>query len=254
MQIVKNTSERRLILKNFSYGGRNNYGVITSRHRGGGCKRKYRLIDFKRKKDNVPGHVVSISYDPNRNVRIALLHYEDGEKSYILCPRLLKLGSIVYSGDSVPFEIGNCMQLSVMPLGTLVHNIELTPERGGQIVRSAGTSAQIIAKEGNFVTLKLPSSEVRFVNGRCRATIGQLSNFNAYNVIVGKAGRTRWSGKRPHVRGSSMNPVDHPHGGGEGRCPIGRSRPLTPWGKPALGIKTRRKRKYSDSYIVRRRK
>jgi len=254
MQIVKNTSEKRLILKNFSPAGRNNRGVITSRHRGGGCKRKYRLIDFKRNKSNMPGKVVSIEYDPNRNVRIALLFYEDGEKSYILCPRLLKLGSVVYSGNSVPFEVGNAMPLSVIPLGTIVHNIELTPGRGGQIVRSAGTSAQIIAKEGNFVTLKLPSSEVRLINRKCYATIGQLSNFNAYNSIIGKAGRTRWLGIRPHVRGSAMNPVDHPHGGGEGRCPIGRARPLTPWGKPALGMKTRKRKKYSDSYIVRRRK
>lgn len=254
MKLVKNTSERRLLLKNFSTGGRNNFGVITARHRGGGCKRKYRLIDFKRNKSNIPGKVMAISYDPNRNVRIALLFYEDGEKSYILCPRLLKLGATVYSGKSVPFEIGNAMPLSVMPLGTLVHNIELTPGRGGQIVRSAGTSAQIIAKEGNFVTLKLPSGEVRFINKNCYGTIGQLSNFNAYNISITKAGRTRWMGKRPHVRGSSMNPVDHPHGGGEGRCPIGRARPLTPWGKPALGVKTRKRKKYSDSYIIRNRK
>nr|BCG67724.1 ribosomal protein L2 [Haptophyceae sp. NIES-3900] len=254
MQTFKNTSEKRLILKNFSSGGRNNRGVITARHRGGGCRRKYRLIDFKRNKYNVPAKVVSIEYDPNRNVRIALLYYQDGEKAYILCPRLLKLGSTVYSGPGTPFEIGNSMPLSLIPLGTLVHNIELRPGRGGQIVRSAGTSAQIIAKEGNFVTVKLPSSEVRLVNKKCYATIGQLSNFNAYNVILGKAGRARWLGRRPHVRGSAMNPVDHPHGGGEGRCPIGRARPLTPWGKPALGLKTRKRNKYSDSYIVRRRK
>ena len=254
MQKVKNTSKKRLVLKNFSTAGRNNRGVITARHRGGGCKKKYRLIDFKRNRYNVPAKVVSIDYDPNRNVRIALLHYEDGEKAYILCPRLLKIGSTVISGLSATFDVGNAMPLSVIPLGTLVHNIELSPNRGGQIVRSAGTSAQIIAKEGNFVTLKLPSSEVRLVNKKCFATIGQLSNFNAYNVILGKAGRSRWLGIRPHVRGSAMNPVDHPHGGGEGRCPIGRARPLTPWGKPALGLKTRKRNKYSNPYIVRRRK
>ena len=237
----------------FGAAGRNNRGVITARHRGGGCKRKYRLVDFKRNRYNVPARVVSINYDPNRNVRIALLHYEDGEKSYILCPRLLKIGSTVISGLSVPFDVGNAMPLSVIPLGTLVHNIELAPNRGGQIVRSAGTSAKILAKEGDYVTLRLPSKEIRLIRKECFATIGEVSNNEAFLVQSGKAGRTRWLGKRPTVRGSVMNPCDHPHGGGEGRAPIGRSRPLTPWGKPALGIKTRKTKKASNAYILRRR-
>lgn len=251
---IRPKSKKVLMLKNFSAKGRNNRGVITSRHRGGGNKKKYRLIDFRRNTHTIPARVMSIDYDPNRNVKIALLYYKSGEKKYILCPRLLKLGSIIYSGINVPLEIGNSLPLSSIPLGMLVHNIEITPGRGGQIARAAGTCAQIIAKEGNYVTLRMPSSEVRLINKNCYATIGQLGNFNFNLLSIGKAGRSRWLGRRPKVRGSAMNPVDHPHGGGEGRCPIGRSRPLTPWGKPALGIKTRKNNKYSNSLIIRSRK
>jgi len=245
--------ERHLVIKKHKASGRNNQGRITTRHRGGGHKQKYRVIDFKREKRNLEGSVISIAYDPNRNSRIALIYYKDGEKRYILQPALLKVGDKISSGQDAPLEIGNALPLESIPLGTQVHNIELTPGRGGQLVRSAGGSAQVIAKDGTFVTIKLPSNEVRMVRKNCYATIGQLGNIEHNNIISGKAGRTRWLGIRPTVRGIVMNPCDHPHGGGEGRSPIGRARPVTPWGKPALGVKTRTKKRYSDFYIIRRR-
>jgi len=235
-------------------GGRNNQGVITVRHRGGGHKQKYRLIDFKRNKHNISGKVVSINYDPNRNARIALIQYSDGEKRYILHPNELSVGNTVQSGEDVPIQIGNSLPLKNIPLATEVHNVELNLYQGGKIVRAAGTSASIVAKVGNYVTLRLPSKEIRLVFKECYATIGRVGNIDAYNVVLGKAGRKRWLGYRPQVRGVVMNPCDHPHGGGEGRSPIGRTRPYTPWGKPALGIPTRLKNKYSDSFIIRRKK
>jgi len=216
-------------------------------------KKQYRIIDFKRNKHNIEALVASIEYDPNRNARIALLHYKDGEKRYILHPNNLKVGDIVNAGSSPSLSIGNALPLSEIPLGTSIHNVELIPYRGGQIVRAAGTSAKILAKEGNYVTLRLPSKEIRLIRKECFATIGEISNNDAFLVRSGKAGRTRWLGKRPTVRGSVMNPCDHPHGGGEGRAPIGRSRPLTPWGKPALGMKTRKNKRKSNQYILRRR-
>ena len=234
--------------------GRNNRGVITCRHRGGGHKRLYRIVDFYRNKHNIPAKVASVEYDPNRNARISLLHYQDGEKRYILHPAGLEVGATVISGPEAPFEVGNALPLGNMPLGTTVHNVELVPGKGGQIVRAAGTGAQVVAKDGNFVTLKLPSTEVRMVRRECYATIGQVGNGDVRNASLGKAGRKRWKGRRPEVRGSVMNPVDHPHGGGEGRAPIGHSGPMTPWGKPALGAKTRKKRKASNALIVRRRR
>ena len=252
-EITTNKPEKSLIRKNHRSKGRNNRGVITIRHRGGGHKRKYRLIDFRRNKYNVEATVASIEYDPNRNARIALLNYSDGEKRYILHPNDLTVGSKILSGTTVVASVGNSLPLSEIPLGTAVHNIELIPNRGGQIVRAAGTSAKILAKEGNYITLRLPSKEIRLIRKECFATVGEISNNDAFLVQSGKAGRTRWLGKRPTVRGSVMNPCDHPHGGGEGRAPIGRSRPLTPWGKPALGVKTRQKKKLSDAYILRRR-
>ena len=252
-EITKDKPEKSLIRKNHRKKGRNNRGVITIRHRGGGHKKRYRLIDFKRNKHNVEATVASIEYDPNRNARIALVYYEDGEKRYILHPNNLNVGDKIISGASAPLNIGNNLPLENIPLGTSIHNIELIPKRGGQIVRSAGTSAKILAKEGDYVTLRLPSKEVRLIRKECFATIGEVSNNEAFLVQSGKAGRTRWLGKRPAVRGSVMNPCDHPHGGGEGRAPIGRSRPLTPWGKPALGMKTRKTKKASNAYILRRR-
>jgi large subunit ribosomal protein L2 len=234
--------------------GRNNRGIITSRHRGGGHKRLYREIDFRRNKIGIPANVATIEYDPNRNARIVLLHYQDGEKKYILHPKGLKVGETIISSLNATISTGNTLPLSNIPLGTEVHNIELHPGRGGQLARSAGTSAQIVAKEGNFVTLRLPSAEVRLVSKNCWATIGQVGNPDVNNLTIGKAGRNRWLGKRPKVRGVVMNPVDHPHGGGEGRSPIGRSRPVTPWGRPALGQRTRKSKKYSNSLIIRRRK
>jgi len=252
-EITKTKPEKSLIQKNHRNKGRNNRGVITIRHRGGGHKRRYRIIDFGRKKHNVEAVVASIEYDPNRNARIALLHYRDGEKRYILHPNNLNVGDMVSSGSGRILQIGNALPLEEIPLGSSVHNIELVPNRGGQIVRAAGTSAKILAKEGDYVTLRLPSKEIRLIRKECFATIGEVSNNDAFLVQSGKAGRTRWLGKRPTVRGSVMNPCDHPHGGGEGRAPIGRTRPLTPWGKPALGIKTRKKKKASDAYILRRR-
>ena len=252
-EITKIKPEKSLIQKNHRKKGRNNRGVITVRHRGGGHKRKYRLIDFKRNKHTIEGIVASIEYDPNRNARIALLHYVDGEKRYILCPKNLTIGDTVISGPGSIINIGNVLPLEEIPLGTSVHNIELIANRGGQIVRAAGTSAKILAKEGNYVTLRLPSKEIRLIRKECLATIGEVGNNDSFLIQSGKAGRTRWLGKRPTVRGSVMNPCDHPHGGGEGRAPIGRTRPFTPWGKPALGIKTRKRKKLSNPYILRRR-
>lgn len=252
-EITKNKPEKNLIRKNHRNKGRNNRGTITIRHRGGGHKKQYRLIDFQRNKHNIEGIVASIEYDPNRNARIALLYYKDGEKRYILHPNNLKVGDIVNAGLSSSLSIGNALPLSEIPLGTSIHNVELIPYRGGQIVRAAGTSAKILAKEGNYVTLRLPSKEIRLIRKECFATIGEISNNDAFLIRSGKAGRTRWLGKRPTVRGSVMNPCDHPHGGGEGRAPIGRTRPLTPWGKPALGIKTRKNKQKSNKYILRRR-
>ena len=252
--LTKKKPERSLLTKKKSNAGRNNRGVITIRHRGGGHKKRYRIIDFRRNKSEIQARVASIEYDPNRNARIALLHYTDGEKRYILHPKKLEVGAIVQSGPDAPIEIGNALPLSNIPLGTTVHNVELIPGRGGQIVRSAGASAQIVAKEGNFVTLKMPSSEVRLVHSRCYATIGEVGNAEHKNLVLGKAGRKRWLGIRPTVRGVVMNPCDHPHGGGEGRSPIGRAKPVTKWGRPALGIKTRKNNKYSDFCIIRKRK
>ena len=252
--LTKKKPEKSLLAKKMSKAGRNNRGVITIRHRGGGHKKRYRIIDFKRNKSEIEAKVASIEYDPNRNARIALLHYTDGEKRYILHPKKLEIGSVVVSGPQAPIEIGNALPLSSVPLGTSIHNVELIPGRGGQIIRSAGTSAQVVAKEGNYVTLRLPSGEVRLVSRNCWATIGQVGNIDAINVVIGKAGRIRWLGRRPKVRGVVKNPCDHPHGGGEGRSPIGRSRPVTPWGKPALGVKTRKTKKYSSTLIIRGRK
>ena len=252
--LTKKKPEKSLLAKKMSKAGRNNRGVITIRHRGGGHKKRYRIIDFKRNKSEIEAKVASIEYDPNRNARIALLHYTDGEKRYILHPKKLEIGSVVVSGPQAPIEIGNALPLSSVPLGTSIHNAELIPGRGGQIIRSAGTSAQVVAKEGNFVTLKMPSGEVRLVHNRCYATIGEVGNAEDKNLVLGKAGRKRWLGIRPTVRGVVMNPCDHPHGGGEGRSPIGRAKPVTPWGMPALGIKTRRNNKYSDFCIIRKRK
>ncbi len=251
-EISKVQPEKSLLKKNHRNKGRNNRGVITIRHRGGGHKRKYRLIDFNRNKYNIVATVKSVEYDPNRNARIALICYEDGEKRYILHPNNLKIGDKVLSGSNIPFSIGNTLPLNEIPLGTSVHNIELIPNRGGQIVRAAGTSAKILAKDGDYVTLRLPSKEIRLIRKNCYATIGEVSNNESFLIQSGKAGRSRWLGKRPTVRGSVMNPCDHPHGGGEGRAPIGRTRPLTPWGKPALGIKTRNNKKLSNKYILRR--
>lgn len=252
--ITKSKPEKTLTTSFHRSKGRNNQGRITIRHRGGGHKRLYRLIDFKRNKREIAGLVHSIEYDPNRNARIALIHYVDGEKRYILAPRNLQVGTKIEAGSNVPFIVGNALPLKNIPLGTEVHNIELQPNRGGQIVRAAGTSAQILAKEGLFVTLRLPSKEIRLVSHDCYATIGQVSNEDAINIELGKAGRKRWLGMRPAVRGAVMNPCDHPHGGGEGRAPVGRKSPLTPWGKKALGVKTRNSKKLTDAYIVRRRK
>ena len=252
-EITKVKPEKSLIRKNHRSKGRNNRGVITIRHRGGGHKRLYRIIDFKRNKYGIEGIVKSIEYDPNRNARIALIHYIDGEKRYILHPKNLNVGDKIFAGSGSPLNIGNSLPLEEIPLGTAINNVELIPNKGGQLVRAAGTSARILAKEGDYVTLRLPSKEIRLIRKECFATIGEISNNDAFLVQSGKAGRTRWLGKRPTVRGSVMNPCDHPHGGGEGRAPIGRTRPLTPWGKPALGIKTRKRKKLSDAYILRRR-
>ena len=252
-EITKSKPEKSLLRKKQRNKGRNNRGVITIRHRGGGHKRRYRLIDFKRDKTSIEGRVAAIEYDPNRNAQIALINYVDGEKRYILHPKNLQVGNVICSGSNIPLNVGNSMPLEEIPLGTSVHNIEFLPSKGGQLVRAGGTSAKILAKEGNYVTLRLPSKEIRLLRKECFATIGEISNNDVFLLQSGKAGRSRWLGKRPTVRGSVMNPCDHPHGGGEGRAPVGRTRPLTPWGKPALGLKTRKNKKLSDAYILRRR-
>jgi large subunit ribosomal protein L2 len=251
-EITRSRPERSLTEPLKRHAGRNNQGRITVRHRGGGHKRRYRIIDFKRNKDGVPGKVVSIEYDPNRTSRIALIHYADGEKRYILAPVGLTVGQTIASGAEAEIRVGNCLPLQNMPLGSTVHNIELEPGRGGQLVRSAGTAAQLMAKEGKYAQLRMPSGEVRLVPLVARATLGQVGNIEHENESIGKAGRSRWMGRRPTVRGSVMNPVDHPHGGGEGRAPIG-GQPQTPWGKPAMGYRTRRNKK-TQPMIVRRRK
>lgn len=252
-EITKTTPEKSLLTTINKTAGRNTHGRITSRHRGGGVKRKYRIIDLKRDKDNIPARVAAIEYDPYRTAYIALLNYADGEKRYIIQPNGLKVGDVVESGSDADIKVGNTLMLADIPVGTTVHNVEMTPGRGGQIARSAGSSAQLMAKEGKYAQLRLPSGEFRLISQRCKATIGQVGNISHELITLGKAGKSRYLGKRPHVRGSAMNPVDHPHGGGEGRTPIGRPSPMTPWGKKALGLKTRKKSKKSDMYIVRRR-
>ncbi|MBM7583023.1 large subunit ribosomal protein L2 [Caldicoprobacter guelmensis] len=253
-EITKEEPEKSLVVPLKKHSGRNNEGHITVRHRGGGVKRKYRIIDFKRDKDNIPAKVAAIEYDPNRTANIALLHYKDGEKRYIIAPLGLKVGDIVMSGENVDIKVGNALPLRNIPVGTIIHNIELYPGRGGQLVRAAGGAAQLMAKEGDYAHVRLPSGEIRMIHLDCRATIGQVGNLDHENVSIGKAGRKRHMGIRPTVRGSAMNPVDHPHGGGEGKAPIGRPAPVTPWGKPTLGYKTRKKNKESDKYIIKRRR
>lgn len=253
-EITKSTPEKSLCISLKKNSGRNNQGKITVRHRGGGAKIKYRIIDFKRTKDGIPAKVSSIEYDPNRSANIALVTYADGEKRYILAPYKLNVGDTIVSGPGVDIKIGNALPLINIPVGTIIHNIELKPGKGAQMVRSAGNSAQLMAKEGKMALLRLPSGETRYVRSECRATIGQVGNVDHENINIGKAGRTRHMGIRPTVRGSVMNPCDHPHGGGEGRTPIGRPAPVTPWGKPALGYKTRKKHKSSDKLIVSKRK
>lgn len=251
--ITRDKPEKSLVESIKKNSGRNNTGRITSRHRGGGAKKIYRIIDFKRNKIGVVGTVAHIEYDPNRTANIALIQYEDGEKRYILHPVGLKVGDKIEAGEHVDIKVGNALKLRDIPVGTLIHNIEMKPEKGGQLARSAGSYAQLMGKEGNYAQLRLPSGEMRVVLLDCMATIGQVGNLDHELVNMGKAGKKRLTGRRPHVRGSAMNPVDHPHGGGEGRAPIGRPSPMTPWGKPALGLKTRKKKKHSDKYIIRRR-
>ena len=253
-EITKKTPEKSLLEVKKEKAGRNSYGRITVRHQGGGNRQKYRKIDFKRLKDNVEATVIGIEYDPNRSANIALIQYEDGEKAYILAPVGLTDGNKVVSGINVDIKVGNAMPISSIPVGTMIHNIELHPGQGGKLVRSAGQEAQLMAKEGEYAHIRLPSGEMRLVLARCRATIGTVGNLDHENFKLGKAGKTRHLGKRPTVRGSVMNPVDHPHGGGEGRAPIGHSGPMTPWGKPALGYKTRNKKKATNKFIVKRRK
>ncbi len=253
-EITTNKPEKSLLVPLKKHSGRNSYGRITVRHHGGGHKRKYRIIDFKRLKDGVPARVATIEYDPNRSSRIALLHYVDGEKRYIIAPAGLKVGDVIYSGPDADIKTGNALPLANIPVGTLVHNIELHPGRGGQICRSAGVSAQLMAKEGKYALLRLPSGEVRKILLACRATIGVVGNSEHANINIGKAGRSRWMGVRPTVRGSVMNPNDHPHGGGEGRAPVGRKSPVSPWGKVAHGGKTRKKKNLSNKFIVTPRK
>ncbi len=253
-EITKKSPEKSLVKPLKKNSGRNNQGKITVRHRGGGCASKYRIIDFKRMKDDIPAKVAAVEYDPNRSANIALLVYADGEKRYILHPHGLKVGDTVISGRGHDIQIGNCMPLDSMPVGTLVHNVEMKVGKGGQLIRSAGTSAQLMAKEDGKALLRLPSGETRYVPVLCRATIGVVGNIDHENITIGKAGRTRRLGIRPTVRGSVMNPNDHPHGGGEGKAPVGRPGPVTPWGKPAMGLKTRKKNKASDKNIVSRRK
>ncbi|MFA7636229.1 MAG: 50S ribosomal protein L2 [Monoglobales bacterium] len=252
-EITTNVPEKSLLEPIKKNAGRNSYGRITVRHRGGGERRKYRIIDFKRNKDNIPATVLTIEYDPNRSANIALVQYEDGEKRYILAPLGLKVGTKIESGANADIKVGNALQIKDIPLGTLIHNIELVPGKGGQLVRSAGNSAQLMAKEDKFAQVRLPSGEVRMVRMDCKATIGQVGNIDHENISIGKAGRKRHMGIRPTVRGVVMNPNDHPHGGGEGKSPIGRPSPVTPWGKPALGLKTRSRQKASNKYIVKTR-
>ncbi|MBS4021485.1 MAG: 50S ribosomal protein L2 [Dethiobacter sp.] len=252
-EITSTEPEKSLLEPLKKKAGRNTDGRITVRHQGGGHKRKYRVIDFKRDKDGIPAKVATIEYDPNRSANIALLHYADGEKRYILAPVGVSVGTEILSGEGADIKPGNALQLKSIPVGTLIHNIELKVGKGGQMVRSAGGSAQLMAKEGKYAHVRLPSGEVRLVSQECRATIGQVGNLEHENITIGKAGRSRWLGKRPTVRGVVMNPVDHPHGGGEGKAPIGRKSPVTPWGKPTLGYKTRKKNKKSDQFIAKRR-
>ena len=252
-EITKSTPEKSLCVSLKKNSGRNNQGKITVRHRGGGSRRLYRIIDFKRRKDGIPAKVVAIEYDPNRTANIALLHYADGEKAYILAPVGLTVGTTLMNGTEAEVRVGNCLPLSSIPVGSNIHNIELYPGKGGQLVRAAGNAAQLMAKEGKYATLRMPSGEMRMVPVECRATIGQVGNIEHELVNVGKAGRTRNKGFRPTVRGSVMNPNDHPHGGGEGKTGIGRPGPVTPWGKPALGLKTRKSNKRYNKLIVRRR-
>ena len=253
-EITKTTPEKSLVVTKKKTDGRNNQGKITVRHRGGGVKRKYRLIDFKRVKDGITAIVSSIEYDPNRSANIALISYKDGEKAYILAPKGLQVGDIVESGENADIKVGNTLPIMNIPVGTFIHNVELKPGKGGQLVRSAGAGAQILGREDKYVLIRLASGETRKILGTCRATVGVIGNEDYSLVKVGKAGRTRHMGIKPTVRGSVMNPNDHPHGGGEGRAPIGRSGPMTPWGKPALGLKTRKNKKESNKYIVTRRK
>ena len=252
-EITTSKPEKSLLAPLPKKAGRNNQGKITVRHHGGGHKKQYRIIDFKRNKDNVPAKVATIEYDPNRSANIALLHYVDGEKRYIIAPKELPVGQVVVSGPDADINIGNALPLAIFPVGTLIHNIELKPGKGGQLVRSAGASAQVLGKEGKYVLVRLKSGEVRMILATCRATIGEVGNEQHGLVNIGKAGRTRWLGKRPTVRGSVMNPNDHPHGGGEGRTSIGRKSPMSPWGKPTLGKKTRSKKARSNKFIVRAR-
>ena len=252
-EITKKTPEKSLLTTKKKNAGRNNYGRITVRHQGGGNRQKYRIVDFKRRKDNMEATVIGIEYDPNRSANIALIQYEDGEKAYILAPLGLKDGDKVISGENVDIKIGNCLPIQNIPVGTMIHNIELNPGQGGKLVRAAGGEAQLMAKEGKYAHIRLASGEMRLVLAVCRATIGTIGNTDYENVKLGKAGRTRHLGIRPTVRGSVMNPVDHPHGGGEGRAPVGHAGPLTPWGKPALGYKTR-KNSRTDKFIAKRRK
>ena len=253
-EITTNKPEKSLLAPKKRKAGRNNQGKITVRHNGGGHKRQYRIIDFKRVKDGIPGRVATIEYDPNRSANIALINYADGEKAYILAPKGLEVGQTIVSGPEADIKVGNALPLANIPMGTTIHNIELKPGKGGQLVRSAGTSAQVLGREGKYVIVRLQSGEVRLVLATCRATIGQVGNEQHELVHIGKAGRTRWLGKLPTVRGSVMNPNDHPHGGGEGRSPIGRKSPMTPWGKPALGLKTRKKKNKTNKLIIRGRK
>ncbi|MFC3040920.1 50S ribosomal protein L2 [Virgibacillus xinjiangensis] len=253
-EITTDQPEKSLLSPLHKRGGRNNQGKLTVRHQGGGHKRQYRIIDFKRDKDGIPGRVATIEYDPNRSANIALINYADGEKRYILAPKGLKVGQDIVSGEEADIKLGNALPLANIPVGTIIHNIELKPGRGGQLARSAGAEAQILGREDKYTLVRLASGEVRLVLSSCRATVGQVGNLEHELVRVGKAGRSRWKGLRPTVRGSVMNPNDHPHGGGEGRAPIGRKSPMSPWGKPTLGYKTRKRNKPSDKYIVRKRK
>ncbi|MDX9872025.1 MAG: 50S ribosomal protein L2 [Clostridia bacterium] len=253
-EITTDKPEKSLVERLKKHAGRNNKGRLTVRHRGGGHKRLYRIIDFKRNKDDIPAKVATIEYDPNRSANIALLHYADGEKRYILAPNGLKVGDVIFSGPASDIKTGNALPLLNIPVGSIIHNIELKPGKGAQLCRAAGASAQLMAKEDKYASIRMPSGEVRMVHINCRATLGQVGNLEHENITIGKAGRTRWMGIRPTVRGVVMNPVDHPHGGGEGRSPIGRKNPVTPWGKPAIGGKTRKKKNPNDKFVVTPRK